>query len=558
MNEYLELVEEAQNERIKLTKERVKSIRDLYRDLAKDLNRKAKGANKGSLNERWLLDYQKQFKNDIKQLNKILKRDIESSMLKSAEYANNIQLDFFNLLDIKYNLNSKETFSNMFSKIPQQALEELINGEFYKDGRGVSERLWFHEMKANANFDYIIQRGLAEKKSVYDLAKDLSDYVNPDVKKDWNFKKIYSGVGNKKIEYNSFRLAITSISHAYQLSMQRSCKANPFVEGIQWHTSNSHRNTCSICRSRNGKVYKADELPLDHPNGICYFTPVIKKNMENIGTELRDWVNGGKNSKLNAWYNLYSGPLGEENNLFRKNNKDTYNINYMSNRFIPKFGEEQEVKLGDLVIKEKKVSNSQFNMWTDIDTTNKNKAVRLYEKKIKSIKDNLPQWFELPKISIIDFEKVGLNKKAIGGYQRQINTIFMNSKYDTDAKILKYLKGNEGYFASIESNSPLLHELGHKYHYDLVELIANQKRLSYNNAKEIFDSEIENYILSKSLTPNMFIEDQLSGYAADSYIGIDRVNEIIAEYFSIRDNNNNNKTELVQFIEDYIKGVEKS
>ncbi|PRR77682.1 hypothetical protein CLLI_22460 [Clostridium liquoris] len=305
MNKYLELVDKAQKQRIRLTNQQIKNIRDLYKDVAKDLGRRAKGANKGSLNERWLTDYQKQFKLDIKELNKILRRGIESSMLKGAEYATGIQMNFFNLLDVKYKLNSKETFSNMFSKIPQQALEELVNGQFYKDGRGLSERIWLNEIKANADFDYIIQKGLAEKKNVYDLARDLSDYVNPDVKKDWNFKNIYPSVGNKKIEYNSFRLAVTSISHAYQLSMQRSCKANPFVEGIEWHTSNSHRGPCSLCSGREGKVYKPDELPLDHPNGVCYFTPVITKSMEDIGSELHDWLYGGSNSKLDDWYKEY-------------------------------------------------------------------------------------------------------------------------------------------------------------------------------------------------------------------------------------------------------------
>lgn len=166
----------------------------------------------------------------------------------------------------------------------------------------------------------------------------------------------------------------------------------------------------------------------------------------------------------------------------------------------------------------------------------------------------MPEGFELPKFSIIDFEKIGFPKGDIAGYNKSVDTIFINSKYDADDKIVKCLKYNEGFFSSIEPNSPLLHELGHKYHYDLVELIANQKRLSYNNAKEMFDSGIENYILSKSSIPNRFIENQLSGYAADSYIGVDRVNEIIAEYFSIK---GDSRTELVQFIEDYIKGVEK-
>ncbi|APC41068.1 hypothetical protein [Clostridium estertheticum] len=304
-NEYLNLVLAAQNKRIEITKDSIKQTRDLYKDVAKDLNRRAKTANKGSLNERWLKDYEKQLKLDIKELNKLLKPNIEKSMLKSAECANSIQIDFFNMLGIKYNLNTKESFSSMFSNIPKDALAELTGGRFYKDGKGLSKRLWVHNGKANADFDYIIEKGIAEKKSVYDLANDLADYVNPEVRKSWDFKKIYPGVGNKKVEYNSLRLAITSISHAYQLSLQRSCKANPFVEGIQWNISNSHRGTCELCKSRDGKVYKPDDLPLDHPMGVCYFTPVIEKSMEDIGTELNSWVNGRSNSNLDSWYSEY-------------------------------------------------------------------------------------------------------------------------------------------------------------------------------------------------------------------------------------------------------------
>lgn len=74
MNEYLKLVAKAQEQRIMLTKKQIKNIRDLYRDVAKDLGKRSTKANKDSLSERWLLDYQKQFKKDIKELNKILKK----------------------------------------------------------------------------------------------------------------------------------------------------------------------------------------------------------------------------------------------------------------------------------------------------------------------------------------------------------------------------------------------------------------------------------------------------------------------------------------------------
>ena len=141
-NEYLKLVDAAQSKRIKITKDSIKQTRNLYKDVAKDLSKRARSANKGSLNERWLKDYERQLKSDIKELNKMLKPNIESSMFKSAECANSIQLDFFNVLGMKYNLNAKESFSSMFSNIPKEALAELTNGGFYKDGKGLSQRLW--------------------------------------------------------------------------------------------------------------------------------------------------------------------------------------------------------------------------------------------------------------------------------------------------------------------------------------------------------------------------------------------------------------------------------
>lgn len=304
-SEYLKLVEKAQKKRIKLTNSQTEEIKNLYKDIAKDLQERIKKSNKRSLTERWLCDYKKQFRKDIKKLNKVLKKNIKESMLKSANIASFIQIDFFNMLDKKFNIKVMDMFSGLFTRIPQEVLFEIISGDFYKDGKGLSTRIWNNEIRANKSIDYIIKQGLLEKKDVYSISKDLEKFINPNIKTDWDFKKIYPGVGNKKIEYNSFRLAVTSISHAYQLSMQRSCEANIFVDGIQWNISNSHRGTCSLCAARDKKIYKTNELPLDHPLGVCYFTPVIQKSLDDIGTELHDWVHGKNNKKLDNWYKKY-------------------------------------------------------------------------------------------------------------------------------------------------------------------------------------------------------------------------------------------------------------
>lgn len=40
-------------------------------------------------------------------------------------------------------------------------------------------------------------------------------------------------------------------------------------------------------------------------NGLCTMIPVIKKSLDNVASELKDWVNGKSNKKLDEWYQEY-------------------------------------------------------------------------------------------------------------------------------------------------------------------------------------------------------------------------------------------------------------
>lgn len=359
-------------------------------------------------------------------------------------------------------------------------------------GKHFSERVWSNEQEVAKH-----------------LHKQLNDFLNGKI----NVNKIKKDIEKtfNTSAYNSKRLVETEVNRCSSNAFDRFCE-EVGVKKVRYNATLDSKQ-CDDCAQYHNKIFdfrNKIEVPR-HPLCRCFYTI-------------------------------------EDDDIY-------HDIEYMANRFIPEFGETREFKLNNITINEKRVSNSDFNMWTDVDATKKNKAVRLYEKKLKNIKNELPEWFEVPRVSIINFEKNGLPQNAIGGYQRKVNTVFINNKYDTDAKILKYLKANEGYFASIESNSPLLHELGHKYHYDLVELIANKKGMTYNKAKEIFDDGISNYILNQSSVPRGFISEQLSKYASDNFDGVNRINEIMAEYFSIKEASI--KSELVQFIEMYINEVIK-
>lgn len=197
--------------------------------------------------------------------------------------------------------------------------------------RGLSKRIWWSGNKVNGDIDKIIQKGITEKKSAYELAQDLQSYVNPEAKKDWKWKKVYPGT-SKTIDYCAQRFARTSISHAYTLAMLRSCERNPFITKIRWHSVFAPGRTCSLCKDRDGREYLLKDCPLDHPNGLCYQEPLVDDSLENIGSRLRNWVDGNSDSLLNDWYNEYGDYFSGENNIF--NNRSKNDVNYGQNNDI--------------------------------------------------------------------------------------------------------------------------------------------------------------------------------------------------------------------------------
>lgn len=335
LNDYQKLIEESKRKQLELNLEQYKQIRDLYIDTAKSLQVKANKAKKGSLTERWAKDYRKAVNEEIKQMNTVLESIISENIKKSAENATAIQLDFFDQINMRYGLGMSKSFKNMFSNVPNDVLKELVSGNFYKDGRGLSQRIWFSGNKVNGDIDRIIQKGIAEKKSAIELAEDLQTYVNPKAKKDWEWKKVYPGTA-KTIDYNAQRLARTSISHAYTLSMIKSCEKNPFTNKVRWHSVFAPGRTCPLCKERDGKEYLLKDCPVDHPNGLCYQEPLLDDSLANIGSRLNSWVKGVNDKDLDDWYDKYGNHFSGNDNIFRNNSKkdikDTSNNGIISNK----------------------------------------------------------------------------------------------------------------------------------------------------------------------------------------------------------------------------------
>lgn len=314
-NEYQKAVEAAEKRKNQLTLKQKQEIKEMYVRIAYDLSKQLGKTNPKAVTFAWLDGYKAALLDDIAALNKELNRRIRQNMRAAAQAAVKPQQLFFDSAIEKYGV-SMGGFGDVFSTIPEDVIKKLLSGKLYQDKRTLSQRIWRQGVQTGKDIEYIIAQGIAAKKSAYELAKDLEDYVNPEAAKDWDWHEVYPNC-HRKIDYNAQRLARTAVGHAYQMAQKESCKRNPYVDGIRWLAS-EHGRTCPLCRERSGQnnyglgqgVYPVDEVPLDHPNGRCSTLPVVTKSLEEIGAEIGGWLQGGTNTMLDEWYAQYKKEKG--------------------------------------------------------------------------------------------------------------------------------------------------------------------------------------------------------------------------------------------------------
>ena len=140
--DYLKLCEEAQRKKLKLARKQEKQIKQIYNDMYLNVSKKLSKVNPNTLSERYLEELKRELEKEIVSIHRQVGKIIKKNIKESSELANNVQLDFFISINDKYNLNMKDTFSSMFSKIPKAAMDEILFGKVYKDRKGLSERIW--------------------------------------------------------------------------------------------------------------------------------------------------------------------------------------------------------------------------------------------------------------------------------------------------------------------------------------------------------------------------------------------------------------------------------
>ena len=303
-SDYIRMVEKRARKKLeKLNSRQQKAIFQAYYDAGKQLVKGYKTA-KGPATRALYASYIKKIAEETEQI-------IQEYALKGAavcpEMEKLIMLKAFRTAGLDTTL-LNDTFDNVIGKLGLESAKNIIGGSIYKDGAGLSARIWEAATKAGNDVQEIIAAGLAQDMSAAKLSKLLEAYVDPSVRRTWDNEKIRSILGdgyatwNKSLEYNALRLARTTLSHTATMSMRQAKKVNPYATKIRWHSVHAAGRTCSICEEMDGNLYDTEKCPFDHPNGMCYQTHEMEKSLDEIADELADWCKGGRNDMLDDWW----------------------------------------------------------------------------------------------------------------------------------------------------------------------------------------------------------------------------------------------------------------
>lgn len=264
-----------------------KEIAKLYSDWADEIGERAKYYSRKSTPSSEVSERQMR---ELKKMLNAVSREISNEVY--AKIKQNIYL----VADSVVRCNTKwlagfgfsaDGLNAAFNHVPDDIVRMLITGQIYDSGWSLSRRIWGDNEAMLKDIYKIVAKGMAENKPIYEIAKELESYVRPGAKLSWNLRmkdgvKIYK----KNVDYNAQRLARTLVQHGYQQSFIATTAGNPFITEYIWHSNGSR--VCDLCKARDGARYKKDELPMDHPNGMCVMEPVIAKNMTD---QLANWFN---------------------------------------------------------------------------------------------------------------------------------------------------------------------------------------------------------------------------------------------------------------------------
>lgn len=284
----------------KIMKIYIKAFEDSFNDYLKQVKRGKTPSKQYFM--KCKLAYINQLYDEIQRQSLICNKEVPTKILEKYSKV---------MTDITKDVTTIKIIKNTVKVTSNKIVEQLVKGEIYKNGIGLDTRLWQSVNYAGNKIEDAIAscfaRGIGSAESV-SIIKEFARTGHHV----WDRKKIReklgSGYASKYgaggLDYESLRLMRTTTTHMGQLSVINSNKVNPYSQGCIYRTGHAGSRTCQMCKDRDGKFFKLDEVPLDHPNGLCHLEPWMSvdgkhpASLVDIVNDMNNYYEGKPNSGL--------------------------------------------------------------------------------------------------------------------------------------------------------------------------------------------------------------------------------------------------------------------
>ncbi|UZT07920.1 exonuclease SbcC [Clostridium sp. LQ25] len=318
MTPYKKKVLEARKKILQLTIEQEKQINNIYAKSATRLIDEILELPDISRTRVHDIDIARLLNDYTKDLYKQLYPNIKDNMMESSIIQRQVILDYVDQVvkDRKLSEIVKHNINNYSNTV----VKNLVAGEYYKDGKTLSKRLWNLTSDNSNKIDEFIKMNIAGGANARKLANDLEVLINPKNRlTTTNFK---AGFDSYKVSYQAQRLARTSITHAAAETQIQTAKKNPFNRGMKWNLSPSHgarmhgkQDECDDYAGNDSYglgagIFPADKTPIQHPNCMCYLTEWLVE-IDDAISRINKWVEGNEDRELESWSTDFN--KGEDN-----------------------------------------------------------------------------------------------------------------------------------------------------------------------------------------------------------------------------------------------------
>jgi hypothetical protein len=171
-----------------------------------------------------------------------------------------------------YTLSDGAELSVAYGRTAGTAVERLAT-RYYADGLRLADRLYAMSDGTRTVVENMLLEGVAEGRTVRQVARRLEPALTE------------AGASNPR--YQAMRIARTEVNNAYREATILAAKdpdtgaLKPHLLGVRYALSGSHPtpDICDIWATHDSGhgpgVYAPDEVPIDHPNGLCSTSPCL-------------------------------------------------------------------------------------------------------------------------------------------------------------------------------------------------------------------------------------------------------------------------------------------